>query len=71
MTYRNALIERTRLFESLNDEPVVLDYLQVRNRQCLNAWQRRRAEYEISSQRERVQSAAKNAAAMNPIPRAG
>jgi hypothetical protein len=48
MTYRNTLIERTRQFESQNDEPAVLDYLQLRNRQCLYDWQVRRAEYESS-----------------------
>ncbi len=49
MTYRNTLIERTRLFEAQSDEPAVLDYLQLRNRQCLYDWQVRRAEYETSS----------------------
>lgn len=48
MTYRNTLIERTRQFESLNDEPAVLDYLQLRNRQCLYDWQVRRAEYALA-----------------------
>ncbi len=48
MTYRNTLIERTRQFESQNDEPAVLDYLQLRNRQCLYDWQMRRAEYALS-----------------------
>ncbi len=28
MTYRNALIERSRQYQLQNDEPVVLDYLQ-------------------------------------------
>ena len=46
MTYRNTLIERTRQFESESDEPAVLDYLQLRNRQCLYDWQVRRAEHE-------------------------
>ncbi|HEY6458278.1 MAG TPA: hypothetical protein VIY90_23620 [Steroidobacteraceae bacterium] len=54
MTYRNALIERTRQFESQSDEPAVLDYLQLRNRQCLYAWQLRRAEFEMSSRRARA-----------------
>jgi hypothetical protein len=49
MTYRNTLIERTRQFESQNDEPAVLDYLQLRNRQCLYDWQVRRAEYALSA----------------------
>jgi hypothetical protein len=49
MTYRNTLIERTRQFESLNDEPAVLDYLQLRNRQCLYDWQVRRAEYALAN----------------------
>ena len=54
MTYRNTLIERTRQFESQSDEPAVLDYLQLRNRQCLYDWQVRRAEYEMSSRLSRV-----------------
>jgi hypothetical protein len=45
MTYRNTLIERSRQFESQHEEPVVLDYLQLRNRQCLYAWHLRRAQY--------------------------
>jgi hypothetical protein len=49
MTYRNTLIERTRQFESQSDEPAVLDYLQLRNRQCLYDWQMRRAEYALSA----------------------
>jgi hypothetical protein len=53
MTYRNTLIERTRQFESESDEPAVLDYLQLRNRQCLYDWQVRRAEYE-SARRSRA-----------------
>ncbi len=55
MTYRNTLIERTRQFESRSDEPAVLDYLQLRNRQCLYDWQLRRAEFERSAQRSRLQ----------------
>ncbi len=54
MTYRNTLIERTRQFESQSDEPAVLDYLQLRNRQCLYDWQLRRAEFENSSRRARA-----------------
>ena len=54
MTYRNTLIERTRQFESQSDEPAVLDYLQLRNRQCLYDWQLRRAEFEMSSRRARA-----------------
>jgi hypothetical protein len=54
MSYRNELIERTRAFESQNSEPAVLDYLQLRNRQCLYAWQLRRAQYELSTQRART-----------------
>jgi len=53
MTYRNTLIERTRQFESLNDEPAVLDYLQLRNRQCLYDWQVRRAEYALGARNVR------------------
>ncbi len=48
MSYRNTLIERTRQFESESDEPAVLDYLQLRNRQCLYDWQVRRAEHETA-----------------------
>jgi hypothetical protein len=54
MTYRNTLIERTRQFESESDEPAVLDYLQLRNRQCLYDWQVRRAEYEMSARLSRT-----------------
>jgi hypothetical protein len=54
MTYRNTLIERTRQYESQSDEPAVLDYLQLRNRQCLYDWQLRRAEFELSSRRARA-----------------
>ena len=52
MTYRNTLIERSRQFESENDEPVVLDYLQLRNRQCLYAWQMKRAQYALANARQ-------------------
>jgi hypothetical protein len=52
MTYRNTLIERSRQFESENDEPVVLDYLQLRNRQCLYAWQMKRVKYALASARQ-------------------
>ena len=48
MTYRNTLIERSRLYESEHEDPVVLDYLQLRNRQCLNAWHRRRVQYALN-----------------------
>ena len=53
MTYRNTLIERTRQFQSQSDEPAILDYLQLRNRQCLYDWQVRRAEYEMSARLSR------------------
>ena len=53
MSYRNTLIERTRQFESESDEPAVLDYLQLRNRQCLYDWQVRRAEHEMSARLSR------------------
>jgi hypothetical protein len=49
MTYRNSLLERSRNFALENDEPVVLDYLQLRNRQCFDAWQQRRAEYALNA----------------------
>ena len=54
MSYRNTLIERTRQFESESDEPAVLDYLQLRNRQCLYDWQVRRAEHEMSARLSRA-----------------
>ena len=54
MSYRNTLIERTRQYESQSDEPAVLDYLQLRNRQCLYDWQLRRAEFEMSARRARA-----------------
>ncbi|HEY1899926.1 MAG TPA: hypothetical protein VGG49_09050 [Steroidobacteraceae bacterium] len=47
MTYRNTLIERSRQFESEHEDPVVLDYLQLRNRQCLNAWRMKRVQYAL------------------------
>jgi hypothetical protein len=49
MTYRNTLIERSRNFEAENAEPEVLDYLQLRNRQCLQAWHLRRVKYALNS----------------------
>jgi hypothetical protein len=49
MSYRNNLLERSRNFALENDEPVVLDYLQLRNRQCFDAWQRRRAQYALKA----------------------
>ena len=52
MTYRNTLIERSRQFESENDEPAVLDYLQLRNRQCLYAWQMKRVKYALATVRQ-------------------
>jgi hypothetical protein len=52
MTYRNTLIERSRQFESLNEEPAVLDYLQLRNRQCLYAWQMKRVEQALAAARQ-------------------
>jgi len=52
MTYRNTLIERSRQFESENDEPAVLDYLQLRNRQCLYAWQMKRVQHALDSVRQ-------------------
>ena len=45
MTYRNSLLERSRNYALQNDEPVVLDYLQLRNRQCLDDWRAKRAQY--------------------------
>ncbi len=50
MTYRNALIERSRQYQLQNDEPVVLDYLQLRNRQCLYVWHLRRMKHELAGQ---------------------
>ena len=50
MTYRNALIERARQFDLHSDEPNVLDYLQLRNRECLYAWHLRRMKHELQAQ---------------------
>ncbi len=58
MTYRNTLIERSRQFESQNEEPVVLDYLQLRNRQCLYAWRLRRVQYPQGAAPQIVRAAA-------------
>ena len=52
MTYRNTLIARSRQFEAENDEPAVLDYLQLRNRQCLYAWQMKRVQYALANARQ-------------------
>lgn len=49
MTYRNTLIERSRNFASENAEPAVLDYLQLRNRHCLQAWYQRRVKYALNA----------------------
>ena len=57
MTYRNTLIERSRQFESENAEPAVLDYLQLRNRQCLYAWRMKRAEQALAAVRQGSRSA--------------
>jgi hypothetical protein len=51
MTYRNTLIERferSRIFAAENAEPAVLDYLQLRNRQCLQAWHQRRVQHALN-----------------------
>jgi hypothetical protein len=48
MTYRNTLIERSQNFASENAEPEILDYLQLRNRRCLQAWQQRRVKYALN-----------------------
>jgi hypothetical protein len=58
MTYRNTLIERSRQFEAENDEPAVLDYLQLRNRQCLYAWRLKRAEHALADVRQGSRPAA-------------
>lgn len=49
MTYRNTLIERSRNFASENAEPEILDYLQLRNRRCLQAWHQRRVKYALNA----------------------
>ena len=49
MTYRNTLLERSRIFAAENAEPAVLDYLQLRNRQCLQAWHLRRIEHALNA----------------------
>jgi hypothetical protein len=48
MSYRNTLIERSRQFDTLHEEPAVLDYLQLRNRQCLSAWRMKWAEHALT-----------------------
>lgn len=58
MSYRNTLIERSRQFAAENDEPAILDYLQLRNRQCLYAWQIKRANHVLDSVRQAFRSAA-------------
>jgi hypothetical protein len=58
MSYRNTLIERSRQFAAENDEPAILDYLQLRNRQCLYAWQMKRANHALDSVRQGFRSAA-------------
>ena len=57
MSYRNTLIERSQRFASENDEPAVLDYLQLRNRQCLYAWQMKRAQHALADVRQGLRSA--------------
>jgi len=47
MTYRNTLIARWQHYASENEEPAVLDYLQLRNRHCLQAWHQRRIKYSL------------------------
>lgn len=57
MTYRNTLIQRSRNFESENAEPAVLDYLQVRNQQCLQAWHKRRVKHALTANALSLRSA--------------
>jgi hypothetical protein len=56
MTYRNTLIERSRLFASENAEPVILNYLQLRNRSCLQAWHQRRVQYALNAAAQAARS---------------
>jgi hypothetical protein len=65
MTYRNTLIERSRIFAAENAEPAVLDYLQLRNRQCLQAWHMRRVKHALNaaSMGSRVNGAAERTVA--------
>jgi hypothetical protein len=49
MTYRNTLIQRSQNFQSEHAEPSVLDYLQLRNRQCLEAWYQRRVKHALNA----------------------
>ena len=56
MTYRNTLIERSRLFESENSEPAILDYLQLRNRSCLQAWHKRRVQHALNAASQAARS---------------
>jgi hypothetical protein len=47
------LLERGRQVEAQALEPSVLDYVDFRNQQCLDAWRRRRLEHELARLRER------------------
>jgi hypothetical protein len=43
------LLERSRRTDVLPlDEPSVLDYVDLRNQQCLSEWRRRRFEHELA-----------------------
>lgn len=48
MSYREILRERTRAEHENSPEPRVLDYLEHRNDQAIEAWRRRRCEYELA-----------------------
>jgi hypothetical protein len=47
------LLERGRQVEAQALEPSVLDYVEFRNQQCLDAWRRRRLEHELARLSER------------------
>jgi hypothetical protein len=57
MTYRNTLLERSRNFHFENAEPAVLDYLQLRNRQCLQAWHQRLVKYALNASAQATREA--------------
>ena len=58
------LLERSRRTDVPPlDEPSVLDYVDVRNRQCLSEWRMRRFEHELARRSERSEPAGGSAAA--------
>jgi uncharacterized protein YdaU (DUF1376 family) len=51
------LLERGRQVEAQALEPSVLDYVEFRNQQGLDAWHRRRVEHELARLSERREAA--------------